>query len=183
MADLEFSSKSGGAALVDQVPKPLAVDTDRLPDRGHLVDSRQLIYLQSIPIQILLSDVGRKPHSHLATSSYAGQDRRSRRSVAGVGTDPPIRFPFIPSEVSKIDFLAGELAPLLEMDEKAIVRKVAERRSRKYEPVAIRRDLSFPAVCIIEESSELFPGVIYQLDQTRTYYYGKLLCHFDWLYR
>ena len=90
---------------------------------------------------------------------------------------PAYTVSIIPSEVSKIDYLAGELAPLLEMDEKAIVRKVADRRTRKYEPVAIRRDLSFPAVCIIEESNELFPGVIYQLDQTRTYYYGKSLCH------
>jgi penicillin-binding protein 2 len=90
---------------------------------------------------------------------------------------PAYTVSIIPSEVSKLGYLASELAPLLEMDEQAIVRKVADRRTRKYEPVAIRRDLSFPSVCIIEESSELFPGVIYQLDQTRTYYFGNTLCH------
>ncbi len=90
---------------------------------------------------------------------------------------PAYTVSIIPSEVSKIDYLASELSPLLEMDKQAIVRKVADRRTRKYEPVAIRKDLSFPAVCIIEESSELFPGVIYQLDQTRTYYFGNALCH------
>lgn len=90
---------------------------------------------------------------------------------------PAYTVSIIPSEVSKLEYLAGELAPLLEMDQKAIMRKVADRRTRKYEPVAIRRDLSFPSVCIIEESNELFPGVIYQLDQTRTYYYGKSVSH------
>lgn len=90
---------------------------------------------------------------------------------------PAYTVSIIPSEVSKLEYLAGELAPLLEMDQKAIMRKVSDRRTRKFEPVAIRRDLSFPAVCIIEESNELFPGVIYQLDQTRTYYCGKSLSH------
>jgi penicillin-binding protein 2 len=90
---------------------------------------------------------------------------------------PAYTVSIIPSEVSKLDYLASELSPLLEMDQSAIVRKVADRRTRKYEPVAIRRDLSFPAVCIIEESNELYPGVIYQLDQTRTYYFGNTFCH------
>ena len=90
---------------------------------------------------------------------------------------PAYTISIIPSEVKYMKQLASQLSPLLEMDDQSILRKVGERRSRKYEPIAIRRDLAFPSVCIIEESNELFPGVIYQLDQTRTYYYKGIACH------
>lgn len=101
-------------------------------------------------------------------------DRESRLMVSD---RPAYTVSIIPSEVNQLEPLALKLAPLLEMDQNLIIRKVSERRFRKYEPVAIRRDLSFPSICIIEESSELFPGVVYQLDHTRTYYYGNVACH------
>jgi penicillin-binding protein 2 len=101
-------------------------------------------------------------------------DREARLLVSD---RPAYTVSIIPSEATQLDHLAAELAPLLEMDQKAILKKVGERRFRKHEPVAIRRDLSFPSVCIIEESNELFPGVIYQLDHTRTYNFGNMICH------
>lgn len=83
----------------------------------------------------------------------------------------------IPSEVRQISLLSEKLAPLLDLEHKAIEDKVKERRSRKYEPVPIRRDIDFASVCIIEESNELFPGVMYQLDHARTYPYGHVAAH------
>ncbi len=83
----------------------------------------------------------------------------------------------IPSEIRQLSRLSEELAPLLSLERKTIEQKVKERRSRKYEPVPIRRDIEFASVCIIEESNELFPGVMYQLDHARTYPYGNIAAH------
>ncbi len=83
----------------------------------------------------------------------------------------------IPTEVRHLQRLSEELAPLIDMEEAGIVKKVKERRSRRHEPVAIRKDLAFASVCVIEESNELFPGVMYQLDHARTYPYHNVASH------
>ncbi len=83
----------------------------------------------------------------------------------------------IPSEIRQLARLSEELAPLLSMEKKNIEQKIKERRSRKFEPIPIRRDIEFASVCIIEESNELFPGVMYQLDHARTYPYGNITAH------
>ncbi len=83
----------------------------------------------------------------------------------------------IPTEVRHLQRLSEELAPLIDMEEAGIVKKVKERRSRRHEPVAIRKDLAFASVCVIEESNELFPGVMYQLDHARIYPYHNIASH------
>jgi penicillin-binding protein 2 len=83
----------------------------------------------------------------------------------------------VPSEVRQLDSLAAKLAPLLSMEADLIAQKVRQRRFRKYEPVRIKRDVDFETVCIIEEAADLYPGVIYQLDHARRYYYDDLACH------
>ncbi|MGB5105833.1 MAG: penicillin-binding protein 2 [Candidatus Zixiibacteriota bacterium] len=83
----------------------------------------------------------------------------------------------IPSEINQLARLSEELSPLLAMEKGTIEQKVRERRSRKYEPIPIRRDIDFASVCIIEESNELFPGVMYQLDHARTYPNGNVAAH------
>lgn len=91
---------------------------------------------------------------------------------------PSYTVSIIPSEATNVARLANDLSPLLNMSEESIAQRVRERRFRRYEPVPIRRDLDFPAVCVIEESNELFPGVIYQLSHARTYPYGSVGAHF-----
>lgn len=83
----------------------------------------------------------------------------------------------IPTEVRHLQRLSEELAPLIDMEKASIEKKIKDRRSRKHEPVAIRRDLAFASVCVIEESNELFPGVMYQLDHARTYPFGNVASH------
>ena len=83
----------------------------------------------------------------------------------------------IPSEINHLARLSEELSPLLDMEKGTIEQKVRERRSRKYEPIPIRKDINFASVCIIEESNELFPGVMYQLDHARTYPNGNIAAH------
>ncbi len=90
---------------------------------------------------------------------------------------PAYTVSIIPSEANNLPLLASQLSPLLQMDDDRIIKKVRERRSRKYEPIPIQQDLAFPAVCVIEESNELFPGVIYQLNHARYYPYGNISAH------
>ncbi len=90
---------------------------------------------------------------------------------------PAYTVSIIPSEANNLPLLADQLSPLLQMEDDRIVQKVKERRFRKYEPIPIRQDLAFPAVCVIEESNELFPGVIYQLNHARFYPYDNVGAH------
>lgn len=100
------------------------------------------------------------------------------REGRALATDrPAYTVSVIPSEIRQLPILSEELAPLLDMDKEAIEQKVKERRSRKYEPIPVRKDLEFASVCIIEESNELFPGVMYQLDHARTYPYNNVAAH------
>ncbi len=83
----------------------------------------------------------------------------------------------IPNEIRNIHRLSEELAPLIAMETETVAKKIRERRFRKFEPIPVRKDLDFASICVIEESNELFPGVMYQLDHARVYPYGQVAAH------
>lgn len=101
-------------------------------------------------------------------------DRQGRLLVSD---RPSYTVSIVPSEAKQLEVWADKLSALLDMDSDEIIRKVRERRFRKYEPVKIKRDIDFQTVCVIEEAADLYPGVIYQLDHARFYHYGDLACH------
>jgi len=101
-------------------------------------------------------------------------DREGRLLVSD---RPSYSISIIPSETKNVRELAAKLSPLLGVSEKTIVEKVEKRRYRRQEPVRIKLDVGFETVCVIEESAEQYPGVIYQLDHARKYHHYHLGCH------
>lgn len=75
----------------------------------------------------------------------------------------------VPNEISDLDLISSNLSTLLDIPEERISAKIRRSRFRRHEPVRLKRDASFEIVCRIEESSDDYPGVVLQLNQSRNY--------------
>lgn len=85
----------------------------------------------------------------------------------------------IPSEVKDIDRLAQTLAPLLGLDREAFWARFKRGPAKPNEPVRVKRDVDFRTIAVLEEQNEDFPGVLYQVEQTRNYPPDTLGSHFS----
>jgi len=75
----------------------------------------------------------------------------------------------IPSEARNLDLLSERLAPILNLDLFTLKEKLKTCWLKKYEPIKLKKDVDFQTVCAIEEQNQDLPGVIYQVEQTRSY--------------
>lgn len=75
----------------------------------------------------------------------------------------------IPSEAKNLDILSEKLAPILNLDHSTLKEKLKAGWTKKYEPIKLKRDVDFQTICAIEEQNQDLPGVIYQVEQSRSY--------------
>ncbi|HEX9916380.1 MAG TPA: penicillin-binding protein 2 [candidate division Zixibacteria bacterium] len=75
----------------------------------------------------------------------------------------------IPYEVRNLKEVVGRLSPLLQIDADGLMQRIKDNWSRRFEPITIKRDVDFTTISILEEQNQDFPGVIYQVVQTRKY--------------
>jgi penicillin-binding protein 2 len=75
----------------------------------------------------------------------------------------------IPSEAKNLDILSEKLAPILNLDHFTLKDKLQAGWAKKYEPIKLKKDVDFQTICAIEEQSQDLPGVIYQVEQSRSY--------------
>jgi len=75
----------------------------------------------------------------------------------------------VPNEVTDVKVASANLADLLSVSPDRIESKIRKSRSRRHQPVRLKRDAPFETVCRIEEASSLYPGVVLQLNQSRNY--------------
>jgi penicillin-binding protein 2 len=78
----------------------------------------------------------------------------------------------IPYEVENLDLVAERLAPILNLDLSTLkerLKALPKTGSGRYEPVKLKKDADFKTICVIEEQNQDLPGVMYQVEQTRSY--------------
>lgn len=63
----------------------------------------------------------------------------------------------------------GRLSELLGVSEDVLDQRVKKNITGRYQPAAIKRDVDFDVVAILEEQNEMFPGAVYRKDQARQY--------------
>ena len=75
----------------------------------------------------------------------------------------------IPYEVKNLKEIVEKLSPILQTNADSLMDKIKSNWSRGYEPIKLKRDVDFTTISILEEQNQDFPGVIYQVEQTRKY--------------
>ena len=64
------------------------------------------------------------------------------------------------------------LAALIDVDTAEIRRRVVKNTVSRYQPAAVRKDIPFEVVAVLEEQHERFPGVSYRMERVRRYAAG-----------
>lgn len=85
-----------------------------------------------------------------------------------VGNRPSYTLSVIPSEI-KADTTIPNLAELLQTDTQAVRSRLRPSKVNNYQPAPIRQDIEFSTIAVLEEQTERFPGVSYELDRVREY--------------
>ncbi len=75
----------------------------------------------------------------------------------------------IPYEVRGLAEVVEKLSPVLQIDKDSLMHKIKSNWSKGFQPIGLKRDVDFATVSILEEQNQDFPGVIYQVEQTRKY--------------
>jgi penicillin-binding protein 2 len=83
----------------------------------------------------------------------------------------------IPYEVRNLKEVVGKLSPVLQINADSLMQKIKVDWSRRFEPITLKRDVDFTTISILEEQNQDFPGVIYQVEQTRKYPEIKSISH------
>ncbi len=100
-------------------------------------------------------------------------DRRGRLLVAN---RPSFDLLVIPADVRDPQALAEELSGLIDMPEEKILERIRGARG-PYEPVRVKKDLSFEELSRVEANLWDLPGVRIALVPVRTYPHGPLASH------
>ncbi len=141
-----------------------------------LVIEVRLWSLQAIqgPHYLLLSEQNRLRDIVIPAPRGVIYDRRGQPLVTNRAA---FTVSVLPMEVKDPQRLADALAPVLSMDRKEILTRLASGRRRRFEPVALRRDVSKTVVMTIEENRLDLPGVIVQAEPARDHLLGALAAH------
>jgi penicillin-binding protein 2 len=75
----------------------------------------------------------------------------------------------IPYEAKDLDLVAQRLSPILDLDLSMLKEKLKANWSKRYELIKLKKDVDFETICVIEEQNQDLPGVIYQVEQMRSY--------------
>ena len=74
----------------------------------------------------------------------------------------------IPSEEVH-NLTVPNLGGLIQLDTTEIRKRIVKNTISRYQPAAVKRDISFDIVAVLEEQHERFPGVTYQMERVRKY--------------
>ena len=148
------------------------------------LESREKISLVAVFIIFLILAGGLAKLQLIEHSDLARQSENNRLRVVpivpprGIVTDredrtlvdnrPSYTIAVVPAEIAS-DITLKNLSYLLEMDTTEIMKRIRKNMVSKYQPVPVKRDVSFEAVAILEEQMTRFPGVTYQMEQVRQY--------------
>jgi penicillin-binding protein 2 len=82
-----------------------------------------------------------------------------------------------PFELRDMDNTIQALSRFLEMEPEEITARVEESKTRRFEPVKIKRDVDFSTLVVIRENILDLPGVMYQVEPRREYLHDRLAAH------
>lgn len=85
-----------------------------------------------------------------------------------VDNRPSYTVSIIPAEEIQGVTVPG-LARLIGLDTTEIRRRVVKNTVSRYQPAAVKKDISFDVVAVLEEQHDKFPGVSYQMGRVRRY--------------
>ncbi len=85
-----------------------------------------------------------------------------------VDNRPSYTVSVVPTEEVR-DITVPRLAELLGMDTLTIRKRITRNMVNRYQPSAVKRDVDFETIAILEEQSAVFPGVTYQMERVRQY--------------
>jgi penicillin-binding protein 2 len=75
----------------------------------------------------------------------------------------------VPYQVPNIKEASYKLSRILGMDEAYIKSSISSGYKGKFQPIRLRRDIDFATLSILEEHSLDIPGVVFQIEPTRSY--------------
>lgn len=141
-----------------------------------LVLEARLWSLQAIqgPHYLQLSEQNRLRDIVIPAPRGVIYDRRGRPLVTNRAA---FTVSVLPMEVKDPQRLTDALAPVLGMDRREILARLAAGRKRRFEPVALLRDASKAVVLTVEENRLDLPGVIVQAEPARDYLLGGFAAH------
>jgi penicillin-binding protein 2 len=88
-----------------------------------------------------------------------------------VDNRPSYTVSVVPSEEVP-DITVPNLAQLIDVDTTEIRRRIIKNTVSRYQPAAVRKDIPFEIVAVLEEQHDRFPGVSYQMERVRRYTEG-----------
>lgn len=91
-------------------------------------------------------------------------DREGRITI---DNRPSYTVSIVPVEVNERTLLSA--AELLHLDTGQIRKRYRRNTVSRYQPAAVKRDVPFDLVAILEEQNSSFPGVAYQMERVREY--------------
>jgi len=141
-----------------------------------LVIEAQLWSLQAIqgPHYLQLSEQNRLRDYVVLAPRGVIYDRRGQPLVTNRAA---FTVSILPREVRDPQRLADALAPVLSVERREILARLAAGKRRPFEPIALRRDASKNVVMTIEENRLDLPGVIVQAEPVREHLLGGMAGH------
>jgi len=83
----------------------------------------------------------------------------------------------LPFQLKDMEETVGKVSKALGIDILDLKGRFGVHKTHPYEPVKLKRDVGIKAVSVIEEHRYSLPGVIYQVEPTRSYPFGTLAAH------
>jgi penicillin-binding protein 2 len=90
---------------------------------------------------------------------------------------PSFNIMVTPEDVDDLAGLIEQLSPLLDLSPDEIIRTITDRDRPPFQPVAIKRDVSWEELSFIKTHRLDLPGVEVQIEPIRTYPYDTLAAH------
>ncbi|MCK4436752.1 penicillin-binding protein 2, partial [bacterium] len=92
-------------------------------------------------------------------------------------TEPLFQLIIIPQELRNVRETAQKLAPLIDMEEAQILRKLKRHSFNPFKAVVIKNEVDMQVVTAIEERKSHLPGVFIQVEPRRSYPFHRLASH------
>ncbi|RKZ26669.1 penicillin-binding protein 2 [bacterium] len=100
-----------------------------------------------------------------------------RNNIVLVDNSPTYTISIMPFEFPADSELVDKLSALLDVPSDYIWEKYLKTKEIQYLPVKIKKRVGFSKIAEIEEKSNEYPGVIYQVEPVRSYPLGKIAPH------
>lgn len=93
-------------------------------------------------------------------------DRKHRKMVTN---RPSYTLFILPYETPDLDEVIQKLSVVLNSEESTLEERIKSGQVNRYSSIRLKRDVSFQAICKLEEQNEEFPGVNIQTEKLRDY--------------